>query len=366
MLKVAIILGIRPNIIKLGPLMRRIERDTEIEQVIINTGQHYDYEMSKIFFDTLKIPKPHYNLGVGSGTQAYQVGQSMIKIEEVLLKERPNLTIVVGDGNPTLAGALASVKVHIPILHIEAGLRSYDRKMPEEINRITVDRISDFLQTPLPHATKTLIKEGVPKEKIWETGDVTADAVGEHAEIADKESDILERLGLQKNNYVLATVHRAENTNDPKRLKNIMGALNTLGAVIPLHPRTKKIMEDSNLKFNNLKIIEPINYLDSLKLLRYAKVLITDSGGMQKESFILKVPCLTCRNTAEWIETIEAGANVLTDDDTKKIVDEAGKRSTKDFKDKLLAMKSPYGNNVSDKILDLIKKKYKEGKLVFK
>ncbi|HLC37447.1 MAG TPA: UDP-N-acetylglucosamine 2-epimerase (non-hydrolyzing) [Candidatus Nanoarchaeia archaeon] len=366
MLKVAIILGIRPNIIKLGPLMRRIERDTEIEQVIINTGQHYDYNMSKIFFDTLKIPLPDYNLEVGSGTQAYQVGQSMIKIEEVLLKEKPNLTIVVGDGNPTLAGALASVKLHIPVLHIEAGLRSYDRNMPEEINRITVDRISDFLQTPLPHATKTLIKEGIPKEKIWETGDITADAVREHAKIADKESNILERLGLQKDSYILATVHRAENTDDPKRLKNIMGALDVLRAVIPLHPRTKKIMEDSNMGFKSLKIIEPINYLDSLKLLKYAKVLITDSGGMQKESFILKVPCITCRNSAEWVETLESGANILAGDNTKMIIDEANKRSSKEFKARLLTMGNPYGNNVSDKILDLIKKKYKDGKLVFK
>lgn len=366
MLKVAIILGIRPNIIKLGPLMRMIERDTEIEQVIINTGQHYDYNLSKIFFDTLKIPKPDYNLGVGSGTQAYQVGQSMIKIEEVLLKEKPNLTIVVGDGNPTLAGALASVKLHIPVLHIEAGLRSYDRKMPEEINRTAVDRISDFLQTPLPHATKTLIKEGIPKEKIWETGDITTDSIGEHAEIADKESNILERLGLQKNSYVLATIHRTENTNNPKRLKNIIGALDILGAVIPLHPRTKKIMEGSNIRSNNLRIIEPINYLDNLKLLRYAKVLITDSGGMQKESFILKVPCITCRDSTEWVETLESGANILTSDDTKMIIDEATKRSSKEFKARLLTTESPYGNNVSDKILNLIKKEHKEGKIVFK
>ena len=366
MLKVAIILGIRPNIIKLGPLMRRIERDTEIEQVIINTGQHYDYDLSKLFFDTLKIPEPRYNLKVGSGSQAYQVGQSMIKIEDILLKEKPDLTIVVGDGNPTLAGALASVKLHIPVLHIEAGLRSHDRKMPEEINRIAVDRISDFLQTPLPHATKTLIKEGILKEKIWETGDLTADVVGEHIEIADKESDILEKLGLQKNSYVLATVHRAENTNDPKRLKNIMAALDALGAVIPLHPRTKKIMEDSGIIFDNLRTIGPINYLDSLKLLKYAKVLITDSGGMQKESFILKVPCITCRDSAEWVETLESGANILVSDDTKKIIDEATKRSSQDFKEKLSVIKNPYGNNVSDKILDLIKKKYKEGKLVFK
>ena len=366
MLKVAIILGIRPNIIKLGPLMRKIERDTEIEQVIINTNQHYDYNLSNIFFDTLKIPKPDYNLGVGSGTQAYQVGQSMIKIEEILLKEKPGLTIVIGDGNPTLAGALASVKLHIPVLHIEAGLRSYDRNMPEEINRIAVDRISDFLQTPLPHATKNLIKEGIPKEKIWETGDITADAVEEYAKIADKESDILERLGLQNDSYILATIHRTENTDDPKRLKNIMAALDVLGAVIPLHPRTKKIMDDSNMIFNNLKIIEPVDYLDSLKLLKYAKVLITDSGGMQKESFILKVPCITCRSSTEWVGELESGANILVSDNTKMIIDEATKRSSKEFKSRLLTMENPYGSNVSDKILYLIKKKYKEGRLIFK
>ena len=366
MLKLAIIIGTRPNITKLGPLMRRIEKDPELDQVIINTGQHYDYNMSKIFFDTLKIPKPHYNLGVGSGSQAYQVGQSMIKIEEVLIKEKPDLTIVVGDGNPTLAGALASVKIHIPILHIEAGLRSYDRKMPEEINRVAVDVIADFLQTPLPHATELLIKNGIPKEKIWETGDVTADAVEEHVEIADKQSNILEKLNLEKYSYVLATVHRAENTDDVKRLKNIMDALDTLGAIIPIHPRTKKVMQDNNLQFNKLKIIEPLDYLDSLKLLKYAKVFVTDSGGMQKESLILKVPCLTCRSTAEWKETLDLGANILTNDNTQMIIDEAVKRSSKDFKKKLMNMESPYGRNVSEKILELIKKNYREGKLIFK
>jgi len=364
-MRLAIILGTRPNITKLGPLMRRIEKDDEVEQIIINTGQHYDYNMSKIFFDTLKIPKPHYNLGVGSGSQAYQTGQSMINVEEVLIKEKPELVIVVGDGNTTLAGALASVKLHIPLLHIESGLRSYDWKMPEEINRMIVDRISNFLQSPLQHSTQNLIRDGTPKEKIWETGDITADAVKEHAEIADKESNILEKLGLEKYSYVLATVHRPENTDDPKRLNNIMSALDTLGAVIPLHPRTKKALKENNLQFNKLKIIEPVNYLDTIKLLKYAKVFITDSGGMQKESLILKVPCITCRSTTEWIETIEVGANILVDDNTQMILDEAIKRSSKEFKDKLINIESPYGNNVSDKILELIKKTYKEGKLIF-
>jgi len=366
MIKVAIILGIRPNIIKLGPLMRRIESDSDIKQIIINTGQHYDYEMSKIFFDSLKIPKPHYNLEIGSGSQAYQVGHSMIKIEEILLKEKPNLTIVIGDSNPTLSGALASVKLHIPILHIESGLRSYDRKMPEEINRILVDSIADFLQTPLPHAAQTLLKQNIVKDNIWETGDITSDAVSEHITIADKESNILERLGLEKNSYILATIHRAENTNNKKRLRGIMEALDILKAVVPLHPRTKKALQENNFDFKNIRFIDPLDYLDNLKLLKNSKVFITDSGGMQKEAFILKVPCITCRDTTEWSETIENEANVLVGDDKKKIIDEVRKRSSKDFKGKLLSIESPYGSDVSNKIIDLIKEKNKEGKLIFK
>lgn len=350
-MKIVTILGVRPNIIKLGPLMKRINK-TKIEQVIINTGQHYDYEMSKTFFDKLKIPKPHYNLEIGSGSQAHQTAESLKGIERILVKERPNYVIVIGDANPTLAGALAAKKLHIPVIHIEAGLRSNDMDMPEEINRVIVDNISDYLITPTDYATENLKKEGIPKEKIFQFGDITVDAIQDSLKIANK-SNILKKLKIKKP-FILSTIHRAENTDVLTNLKQIMEALNSLDNVVfPIHPRTKKILEENNLKYDNINFIEPLDYLSFLKLMKESNLIISDSGGIQKESLILKIPCINPRNSYEWKYTVKLGQTVLTGPNKNKIIKEAKKRMN--HKAKLKNLKNPYGKKVSEKIIQLLK-----------
>jgi len=320
-MKIASIVGARPNFIKCAPLSRELRK--EFNEVIIHTGQHYDYEMNKVFFEELNIPEPDYHLDVGSGSHGYQTGEMIKRIEEVLLKEEHDLLIVYGDTNSTLAGALAASKLHIKVAHIESGLRSYDKTMPEEINRILTDNCSDVLFCPTETSVENLKREGVTNG-VYLTGDVMVDALKENIEIAEKKAMILDEMGLKPKEYYLATIHRAENTDDFERLKNIVDAFCEIGnLVFPCHPRTEKSLKGFGLwdrLVENTKVIKPVGYLDMLMLEKNARKVLTDSGGVQKEAYIFKVPCITLRDNTEWVETVEDGWNVLVDADEEKIV----------------------------------------------
>lgn len=324
-MKIATVVGARPQFIKMVPVSRELKR-REIEEVIIHTGQHYDYDMNRIFFEQLNIPEPDYYLGVGSGTHGYQTGEMIKRIEKVLMKEKPDLVLVYGDTNSTLAGALAAVKLHIKIAHVEAGLRSFDKRMPEEVNRVLTDHISDYLFAPTETAVKNLYNEGI-KEGIYLTGDVMYDALLYNIKIARKKSKILEELGLKPKEYLLATVHRAENTDNRERLESIIMAFIKSGEpiVFPAHPRTRKYLKAYGLmevitKADNIILINPVGYLDMLVLEENAKKILTDSGGVQKEAYFLRVPCITLRERTEWVETIEDGWNTLVGTDKEKIL----------------------------------------------
>lgn len=333
-MKIATIIGARPQFIKAATISRCIAEHNRknlssvIKEIIVHTGQHYDDGMSDIFFRELEIPKPNYNLNIGSGSHGWQTGQMLMAIEDVLIKEKPDRVLIYGDTNSTLAGALAATKLHVPIAHVEAGLRSFNRRMPEEINRIVTDMLSNLLLCPSQIAVNNLAAEGVT-EGVMITGDVMADALQFAAKKASANSDILARLGLQPQGYLLVTIHRAENTDDLDRLGNILSALSQLAekeaVVLPIHPRTKKILEDnSSLHFRlnpSLKIIDPVGYFEIIGLEKSARLLLTDSGGMQKEAYWLNVPCITLRDETEWIETVEMGWNILTGADRERIIE---------------------------------------------
>jgi UDP-N-acetylglucosamine 2-epimerase len=323
-MKIASIVGARPNFVKLAPVSREIRKG--FDEIIIHTGQHYDYQMDRIFFQELKIPPPNYHLGIGSASHGHQTGEMLKGIEDVLLKEDPDMALVFGDTNTTLAGALSAAKLHIPVAHVEAGLRSFDRKMPEEVNRVLVDHCSDLLSCPTKTAVDNLEKEGITKG-VHLTGDVMADILRECISIAEKNSKILEELALSPKEYYLATVHRAENTDDPKRLKSIMDALYDIEKVVfPCHPRTEKLLRERNLWSTlneKVKVIKPVGYLDMLLLENNAQKILTDSGGVQKEGYMLKVPCITMRDETEWVETVEDGWNVLAGANKEAIVEMA-------------------------------------------
>ena len=322
-MKVLSVVGARPQFIKAHPLHLALKE--RAYHVILHTGQHYDREMSRIFFEEMGIPEPDYNLEVGSGGHGEQTGRMLIGIEKVLLKERPDAVIVYGDTNSTLAGALASVKLHIPVAHVEAGLRSFDRRMPEVINRVVADHISNILFAPTHTAVHNLKKEGIV-QGVYLVGDIMVDALYLHIKVAEKNS-IIRDLGLKKKGYVLVTVHRAGNTDVEENLKNIVEALTELDykIVFPAHPRTKKALERYGLlktleESKNVMITEPVGYLEFLNLLENSKMVLTDSGGVQKEAYILGIPCVTLRDTTEWIETVEQGWNVLVGAEKEKII----------------------------------------------
>jgi len=329
-IKIFIIGGTRPNFIKIAPLMEEIKKHKQIKPVLVHTGQHYNFRMSKLFFQELKIPKPDYNLGVGSGSHSWQTAKIMEKAEPVILKEKPNLVIVVGDVNSTLAGALTAAKLNIPVAHIEAGLRSYDKTMPEEINRTLTDHVSDFLFCPTKTAVENLKKEGIRKG-IYNVGDITYDAFLKNIKIAGKtprkhnglfsdSEEILEKLKLK--NYLLLTLHRPSNTDNLKNLKKILEAINKNREkiIFPVHPRTEKQLKKIEIRNLKLKIIPPVSFLNMLRLEKNAKKIITDSGGIQKEAYWLKIPCITLRDTTEWVETVKSGWNILVGNDEKKII----------------------------------------------
>ena len=332
-IKIVTIVGARPQFIKAAAVSRAIIHHNnqhggcQIDEILVHTGQHYDHYMNRVFFDELKMNTPDYNLGVGSGTHGDMTAKMLSLIEEVLLKESPNIVLVYGDTNSTLAGALAAAKLNIPVAHVEAGLRSYNKKMPEEINRVVADHLSSVLFAPTTAAAANLKKEGI-SDGVIEVGDVMYDAFLFQVDIARKQSTILQKLDLKPGSYHLATIHRQENTDDPDRLSNIFKAFDVIGdekcpLVIPLHPRTRKALNRFNLEIfedSRVRPIEPVGYLDMIQLESNARVIITDSGGVQKEAYYAGAPCVTLRNETEWIETIENGVNFLAGADIDKTV----------------------------------------------
>jgi UDP-N-acetylglucosamine 2-epimerase (non-hydrolysing) len=322
-MKIAIVLGTRPEIIKMSPIIRLLEKN-QIEYFIIHSNQHYSKNMDEIFFDELSLPKPKYNLGIGSADHGNQTGQMLIKIEEIILKEQPTIVLSQGDTNTVLAGILAASKQNIPTGHVEAGLRSYDRRMPEEKNRIICDVLSDFLFAPTEVQREILQREGISDNKIFVVGNTIVDAVYQHKELAEKQSKILEKLGLSKKEYVLFTAHRDLNVDHKKSLIKLVNLIDKvyemlkIPVIYPIHPRTKKKIEEFNLHIKNAKLIEPVGYTDFLKLQMNSRLIITDSGGIQEEACILQVPCITIRENTERPETVSVGSNRLVDLDISK------------------------------------------------
>ena len=344
-MKIITNIGARPQIIKAAALRRAIKEHgaDRIHEIIVHTGQHYDNNMSQVFFEELDIPQPDYNLHVGSASHGVQTARMIEGIEKILLDERPDCIVLYGDTNSTLAGAVAASKIHIPVVHIEAGLRSFNKKMPEEINRIVCDHCSTLLFTPTQTGLDNLIKEGFPADnkgpfsidnpKVYHCGDIMYDNSLYFSKIADQKTNILKRLGLEGKPYVLATLHRDNNTDDQARLDAILEAFlelsNDIDIILPLHPRTRKRIEQlvdqeqtSQLTRNShIKLIEPVSFLEMIQLEKQARLVMTDSGGVQKESYFFKKPCVILRPETEWVEIVKTGAATLVDIDRKKILD---------------------------------------------
>lgn len=303
---------------------RALQRRQGVRESLLHTGQHYDANMSDVFFAELTIPAPVWHLGIGSSTPGEQTGRMLQGIEQVLLEQKPDWVLVYGDTNSTLAGALAASKLHIPVAHVEAGLRSFNRCMPEEANRVLTDHAADLLFAPTDVAVANLSREGIPEERIVRTGDVMCDAALFFGQFADRRTALLDQLGVAPKQYVLATVHRAENTDDPERLRNIFAGLEIvareLPVLLPLHPRTREMLRRSAITSGErVHIVAPVGYVDMLMLERNAKVIMTDSGGVQKEAFFARVPCVTLRDETEWKELVEHGCNQLAGTDPQHI-----------------------------------------------
>ncbi len=320
MLKILTILGARPQFIKAGSVSREIAKHKEIQEIIVHTGQHYDANMSDIFFEDMKIPQPNYFLGIGGKSHGAMTGQMIEKIEEVAVKENPDWMMVYGDTNSTLAGAIVASKLHIKLAHIEAGLRSFNMAMPEEVNRILTDRISTILFCPTDTAIKNLENEGYKSLdcQIIKSGDVMQDGAIFYKNLSRKPN-----LKLEKD-FVLCTVHRAENTDDIVRLKSIFAAISVVAekqqVILPIHPRTKNILQTNNVSTKNITLIEPIGYLEMVWLIDNCNYVMTDSGGLQKEAYFFAKPCVTLRDETEWVELVECGANILVGADSEKII----------------------------------------------
>jgi UDP-GlcNAc3NAcA epimerase len=325
-MKIVSIVGARPQFIKAATVSRIIRANPSVQEMLLHTGQHYDENMSEVFFRELNIPLPDYNLEVGSGSHAVQTGMMLQGIEEVLIKEKPDWTLVYGDTNSTLAGALASAKLHIPVAHVEAGLRSFNRAMPEEINRIVTDHISNLLFAPTRTAIGHLTREGLSDVTRF-TGDVMYDSVLYYQERIMKDPAKYRTEGIPEN-YLLATIHRAENTDNPENLKNIFHAFSKLDQVVvlPLHPRTLKIIRSSFVLPENVRIIDPVGYLHMMKLTMDATRVLTDSGGLQKEAYFLNKQCITLRTETEWVETLHDQWNIITGSDPESIEKAVGSK----------------------------------------
>ncbi len=327
-MKLLTILGARPQFVKAASLSRAIKKHEQLKEIIVHTGQHFDANMSDIFFEEMEIPKPDYNLNINGLSHGAMTGQMLEKLEEVMQKEKPDVVLVYGDTNSTLAGALAAKKLHIKVAHVEAGLRSYNMQMPEEVNRILTDRMSDWLFCPTDAAINNLKNEGYNNIncKVVKTGDVMEDAAMFYAEQASLKSNIIQTLGLKNKLFILATIHRAENTDNLENLSSIIAAFNELNktchVILPLHPRTRKIITQQQLKIH-FTCIEPIGYFDMISLLQNCSLVITDSGGLQKEAFFFRKFCITTRLETEWVELVENGYNAIVGANHQKIIQQA-------------------------------------------
>lgn len=346
MIKIVTIIGARPQIIKAAALSRAINThfSAKIKEVIVHTGQHYDENMSQVFFDELGIPAPDYNLNVGSGSHGKQTAAMITGIEEILVREKPNAIVLYGDTNSTLAGGIAASKIHVPVVHIEAGLRSYNKAMPEEVNRIMCDHVSTLLFSPTKTGYDNLVREGfkttnsapfsADNPKIYHCGDVMYDNSLHFSTVAEQKTSIISKFNLPKNNFILATIHRNNNTDDPLRLNALFNALNSISesenvdVILPLHPRTAKLLETNlrpelltKIKSNSrFHIAPPASFLEMIALEKNCKIVMTDSGGVQKEAFYFEKPCVILRPETEWIELVECGTAIITDADEKKII----------------------------------------------
>ncbi|WP_218948701.1 non-hydrolyzing UDP-N-acetylglucosamine 2-epimerase [Acinetobacter sp. YH16031] len=337
-MKILTVIGARPQFIKASVVSAAIEKTAGLSEEIIHTGQHFDANMSNIFFDQLGIPKPHYQLDINSGSHGSMTGRMLEAIEKICLESKPDRLMVYGDTNSTLAGALAASKLHIPVAHIEAGLRSFNMRMPEEINRILTDQVSDILFCPTETAVKNLKNEGFEAKPVHvlNVGDVMQDSSMFFAERAVKGEAL---KAVPESNFIVATLHRAENTDDPVRLKAIVDALNyihknILPVVLPLHPRTQKVVKSLGLQLDML-VLEPVGYLEMIWLLKHCNAVVSDSGGVQKEAFFFKKPCITMRDQTEWVELIEHGVNILAGADTQKIINATQAMLNKTIEDPL-------------------------------
>lgn len=334
-MKIVTIIGARPQIIKAAALSRAIKSHyaERIQEIIVHTGQHYDDNMSQVFFDELGIPHPDYNLHVGSATHGVQTAKMIEGIEKILLDEKPDAIVLYGDTNSTLAGAVAASKIHVPVVHIEAGLRSFNKSMPEEINRIVCDHCSTLLFTPTHAGLDNLVREGFPIDndgpydidhpKVYHCGDIMYDNSLHFSKVADQKAKVLKQLGLEGKPYVLATLHRDSNTDQSERLNDILEAFKELSKeitiVLPMHPRTRKKAGDFHA--DNVIVIEPVSFLEMIQLEKHAQLILTDSGGVQKESYFFQKPCVIMRPETEWVEIVETGAGILTDADFGKILE---------------------------------------------
>jgi len=364
-MKIITIVGARPQFIKAAAVSRAIQKFNQkdsaqsIHEVMVHTGQHYDDNMSRVFFDELEIHSPDYHLGLGSGSHAEMTGAMLSKIESVLIKEKPDFLLVYGDTNSTLAGALAAVKLHIPVAHVEAGLRSFNRRMPEEINRVLTDHVSTLLFSPTEVAVTNLKREGI-EQGVFKVGDVMLDSFLFNRRLAEKKSSVLSALELTANGYALVTIHREENTDDRSTLINVLTALDKLAEadfpfIVPLHPRTRKAiaqLKDNPLSNSHVRFIDPVSYLDMVVLESNSKIILTDSGGVQKEAYFARKPCITLREETEWVELVNLGVNITVGSDPEKICNATVKMMNKSvvFRDDV------YGNgSTCEKIVDILK-----------
>ncbi|NLA38997.1 MAG: UDP-N-acetylglucosamine 2-epimerase (non-hydrolyzing) [Methanomicrobiales archaeon] len=351
---IGILLGTRPEIIKMSPIIRECEQ-RGLDYFILHTGQHYSYEMDRLFFEELELPDPGYNLDVGSGTHANQTARIMTGVEDILAKESPDVVLVQGDTNTVMAGALAASKLHMRVGHIEAGLRSFNRQMPEEINRVVTDHISDHLFAPTEGARRNLLAEGIDDRKICVTGNTIVDAVYQNLEIAKKRVNVLKALDLEPNNYFLVTAHRQENVDSRARLKEILKGLHAvqkefpLPVIFPVHPRTEKRIKELGIGVDGLNLTKPFGFLEFLQLESQAKVVLTDSGGVQEETCILGVPCATMRYDTERPETLDIGSNILVGADSEAILE--GVRSAVTWR---RCWKNPYGDGIAGKMIVMV------------
>jgi UDP-GlcNAc3NAcA epimerase len=355
-MKILTIIGARPQFIKAATVSRILATHRDTREFIVHTGQHFDRNMSEIFFEELEIPEPDCNLGIHGGLHGEMTGRMLEAIESVLLDERPDCLVVYGDTNSTLAGALAGAKLNIPVAHIEAGLRSFNRAMPEEVNRVLTDHVSTLLLTPTDTATQNLQREGISESKICQVGDVMYDATLFYASKAEQSSTILEELEIESTAFVLATIHRQENTDVPSRLRAIIEGLEELAqempVIVPLHPRTRQLLDSaaSTPRISRISIIDPVGYLDMVTLERSAAVIATDSGGVQKEAYFHRVPCVTLRDETEWVELVELGWNRLAPPDETDVAS-----VIREAKGRLGQPGHPYGNgHAAESIVDLL------------